>query len=290
MKQPNFLCVGAAKSGTTTLAEILRQNPNIYLPEYKEVHFFDNNEHYKNGLKWYYKEFEKASKKHKLIGEMTPSYLYMDYVPQRIAESLPDIKIIIILRNPVDRAYSQFKMNLRREFENQTFLNALDDESIRINKDYKNKILYSYIDRGYYSKQITNYLKYFNKDQIFICLFEDFMKNQVETLKNIESFLDVESFQYDLSIHKNKESKSRVKWFRKYIQNNNKLRNILKKIVPSYRLRRKMSSSLNLLNQTDFKYKKLDQKIKENLYNTYYKDEIEELEKVIGKNLNKWKF
>lgn len=101
----NFLIVGAMRCGTTFLAHCLGAHPDIYIPRAKEIHYFDV--HFEKGPEWYKRKFSGAKKEH-AVGEATQSYMYLDYVPPRIASLLPDARLIAILRNPVDRAYSHY--------------------------------------------------------------------------------------------------------------------------------------------------------------------------------------
>ena len=108
---PNFLCVGAQKAGSSSLYKLLKSHPEIYISEKNELHFFNVEENYKKGLQHYENFCEKGYKNQKLIGEFTPDYLQYSFVPSRIKNDLGDVKIIIILRHPVDRAYSQFNFH-----------------------------------------------------------------------------------------------------------------------------------------------------------------------------------
>ena len=102
---PNFLVIGSARCGTSWLDENLRQHPEVYLPrDDKEVHFFDNKYHM--GIEWYERFFEGSEAQ--AIGEVTPSYLYYGHVAGRIKEHVPDVKMIALLRNPAERAYSHY--------------------------------------------------------------------------------------------------------------------------------------------------------------------------------------
>lgn len=112
----NFLCIETQKAGTTLLYEILRLHPEIFLPHDRR-HFFDLDEHYNKGIEWY-KQFFQNSEHYKIIGTITPVYLFFEYVTERIKDTLDtDIKFLIILRNPIDRAYSHYWMSFKRGYE-----------------------------------------------------------------------------------------------------------------------------------------------------------------------------
>ena len=101
MSLPNFMCLGAAKSGTTTLFDVLRQHPDVYIPAFKEPHFFDIPENYNNGIEWYERNyFRKADKR--IIADFTPSYFFEKETPKRIFKGIgSEIKFVVLLRNPV---------------------------------------------------------------------------------------------------------------------------------------------------------------------------------------------
>lgn len=117
MVKPNFLCVGAQKSGTTSLYNILKQHSEVFMPDKKELHFFDWNENFDKSTEWYFQMFQN-SLKFNARGEITPNYIYKDNVAQRIFDTLgKDVKLIFMLRNPADRAFSHYKMRIGRGFE-----------------------------------------------------------------------------------------------------------------------------------------------------------------------------
>lgn len=189
----DFLCIGAQKSGTTLLHEHLKQSSDIFLPSKKELHFFDNDKNYMQGRHWYEAYFVGA-KKDQLKGEVTPAYLFFEYVPARIkstVSSFDKIKFIVLLRNPVYRAYSQYNMALlTQKRESLSFEQALFYERYRLD-DYAGKLSYSYLSRGFYSRQIANYFKFFKRDQFKFVLYEDFVNNQRGVVNDILSFLGV---------------------------------------------------------------------------------------------------
>ena len=159
MSLPNFMCLGAAKSGTTTLYDILRQHPDLYIPSFKEPHFFDIPENYKNGIKWYEKTYFKNANQ-KIVADFTPSYFFDEEAPKRIFESLGgELKFVVILRNPLDRAYSHYLHSKRDLYEKQDFGEALKLESSRLQQyqnqaDYLSYLRHSYIHQGLYSKML----------------------------------------------------------------------------------------------------------------------------------------
>jgi len=184
---PNFIIPGAMKSGTTALRVYLAQHPDIYMVS-KEIHFFDRN--FEKGVEWYEKFFDGWNGE-KAVGEKTPNYLYHKRTPERIYRYLPNIKLIFVFRNPIDRAYSHYWHNVRSGQETLTFEKALEKEEERI-KNERIKETYSYKDKGKYIVQIKRYAEYFSKSQILFILAEDLKERGEATLKKILKFLNVE--------------------------------------------------------------------------------------------------
>lgn len=190
----NFLGVGAQKSGTTTLYCILKQHPDIFMAKCKEIHFFDNDNNYSKGVSWYKNTHFNNTGEAKAIGEITPAYMFLDHIPQNILKDLGgNIKFIFMLRNPVDRSYSNYKMELGRGNEAESFSRAIELENERIVKSQGMKKTYGYIQRGFYARQIRNYLKYFPKENMIFIIFEEFIKDPSRLSKKIFDFLGVRS-------------------------------------------------------------------------------------------------
>jgi hypothetical protein len=177
---PNFLIVGAMKGGTTSLFNYLAQHPQVYPPFRKEIKFFDCN--YVNGLSWYRAHFPLKAKfnaDYAVTGEATPYYIFHPVAPQRIAQDLPNAKIIILLRNPVDRAYSHYQHMVRARHEKLSFEDAiheeekrLDGEAEKISRDpnypTSRHIYYSYASRGRYAEQLETWFNLFPREQFLI--------------------------------------------------------------------------------------------------------------------------
>ncbi len=198
--KPDFIIIGAQKGGTSSLFYYLSQHSQIQLPSSKEIHFFDNN--YGKGIKWYRKQFPGKFIRLKITGEASPYYLFHPLVPQRVFSYCPNAKFIVMLRNPVDRAFSHFMMQKKRGIEPLTFEEAVHAESFRIN-DEENKIKnnpeyrsinhqqLSYLARGMYYSQIKRWLNYFPKEQFLFIKSESFFNNTQKELNRIYNFLRI---------------------------------------------------------------------------------------------------
>jgi hypothetical protein len=284
----NFYCVGAQKAGTTTLHDILNQHPDVFLPKTKEAHFFDNDEKFEKGLEWYENTFFNESSNEKILGSCNPEYMYFEEVPKRIFETLgKDVKLIFLLRNPVNRAYSHYLMSKRRCIEELSFTAALKQEKNRINKDYFNKTHFSYASRGFYSEQIKRYLKYFPKENMMFIRFEDdFIKNRAKTIKEVISFLDLEQIELDIDLKSNVARSSRFKLIQKFIYKQNIIKSFFS-IFVSQKMKNKVRSSIYKLVMKPEKKKELSFELKNSLMQQY-KEDIKELEGLTGKKFSNW--
>ncbi|VXB57562.1 sulfotransferase domain-containing protein [Pseudomonas sp. 8O] len=190
----NFIIVGAQKCGTTALHESLIKHPSIFIPK-KEIHYFDNKSIYENDINYqnYHSHFLEY-KKQSAIGEATPIYLYWNGALDRIKKYNDKIKIIVVLRNPIERAFSHWNMERNRGNENLTFLEAITCEAHRCAEALPEQHrIYSYVDRGHYIKQLNKLWDIFNKEQTLIIDSGRLKNYQRETLLEIHNFLGIES-------------------------------------------------------------------------------------------------
>lgn len=200
---PNFLIVGAAKSGTTSLYKYLKQHPDIFMPERKEPCFFVGDP---SGLTYqikkekYYRKLFATVQNESAIGEASTAYLYDNEAPKRIIEYLGKIKIIILLRNPIEAVYSLYNHEVRREGETlRTFEEALEaEETRRGNPEFKKNCYgwhanYYYFDRGMYYRQVKRYIDMFGRHNMLIFIFEELTGNPVSLAKKAFRFLEVDT-------------------------------------------------------------------------------------------------
>lgn len=193
---PNLLICGAQKSGTSALRYYLGQHPDIFMAD-GEIHFFDDEDHFSNGVEWYERCFEDVTGE-TVVGEKTPDYMYHDYVPERIQRILPDAKLIFLFRNPVDRAYSHYWHERQRGREKLSFEEAIDAEEERLDKSGQYRSWFSYKDRGKYAVQVKRFLELFDRSQMLFLLTENLKERRHETLENVLRFLDMDSsYEFD---------------------------------------------------------------------------------------------
>jgi len=199
----DFIVVGAQKSGTTALHYFLRKHPQIALPERQELHFFDDDEIFSRPVDYdlLHRQFRPvagstllrfATARQAIAGEVTPSYLYWKPAMERIWNYNRQIKLVILLRNPIDRAFAHWNMQRFKDREPLGFLDALKEEPRRIAQPLTiESRRFAYVDRGFYSGQLERVFKFFPREQVHLVKFEDFRDRKQETLDGVFEFLGV---------------------------------------------------------------------------------------------------
>ncbi len=190
---PDFIVIGVAKGGTTSLYDYLNSHPKIQMPQKKELHFFD--ERFNEGVKAYNEKFpKKNSQGFPLSGDVTPRYFVRDFVPGRVKQLFPEVKLILLLRNPVERAFSHYKQHLFTK-SGRSFEEHLNDE-FKLLFDENNEVDLPLLQRGFYAHHLEQWLKKFPKEQILILISEDFFKNTQETMDRIYEFLQLPPYKH----------------------------------------------------------------------------------------------
>jgi hypothetical protein len=191
----DFIIAGAQKSGTTALHYFLEKHPNITMGDKQEMHFFDNEEIFAGPVDydWLHRRFAPVARS-TIAGECTPSYLYWKPAIERIWNYNPRIKLLVLLRNPIDRAFGHWNMQRFKGREPLDFLDAVQEERSRIAQTLSvESRRFAYVDRGFYSGQLERVFKFFPKEQVKIIKFEEFQDRKRETLDSIFRFLGVKS-------------------------------------------------------------------------------------------------
>ena len=277
---PNFFIVGTPKSGTTSLFHYLQEHPEVFLPELKEPHFFScpevKNTYYKTKIvdsKQEYLDLYQERESYKAVGDLSSSYLFNKETPKRIHQFNPYAKIIIVLRNPVDRALSHYLMDVNLGYINVPLLEVIN------NKDTFKQHYQEYIELGFYEQQIRAYTKQFPDSQIKVVLSDTLYANTAETLKDIYSFINVSTtFITDFETVHNSYTVPRFKALKSLVQSDG-----LKKMIPSG-----LKSGLkSLIYKTNAEKPKLE--VEKNLLREIYKKSIVETETLINQDLSSWK-
>ncbi len=284
---PNFLGVGAPKAGTTTLFVLLKDHPDVFIPEEKEADFFSRDRRFAKGLSWYEKKYFSGWKGERAVGEISPVYMDVEAVPERIYRSLgPQVKLLFMLRNPVDRAYSHYWKSVRGLCETESFERALELEEERVKKlgfyGFRN---FGYVRRGFYDIYIKRYLKFFKMENMHIMLLEDFIRDPEKFLEELYGFLGVDtSFRpSNLNVRANYSTMPRV-WFIRKIMMHKKLRKV---IFPIKSLRRWVKKKESEWNSRKFTPPPMSPETRKKLVEIF-RPHIRELESIIGRDLSHW--
>jgi hypothetical protein len=200
---PDFLIIGAQKSGTTSLYHYLVAHPSIAPAKAKGVHYFE--EHYGKGIRWYRSRFP-VDVNERLTGEATPEYLFYPHVPERVARDLPAVRLIALLRNPIDRAYSHYQHERALGAETLSFPDALAAEDDRLrgeleraygDPEYLSHALlhHSYRSRGLYADQLRRWLGVVPRERILILGSERLFDDPAGVTDEALSFLGLTTMQ-----------------------------------------------------------------------------------------------
>ena len=296
---PDFLIVGAAKSGTTALYHYLGQHPEVFLSPIKETNFFaqkgkkldfngpkDNLITHKKTITEtvdYYNQFTNVTNE-KAIGEICPSYLYYKDAPKNIKEHIPEVKIIAILREPVSRAFSAWVHLTRDGREYLSFSDAIVDEPRRINDNWSE--IWHYIEEGKYYDQLKRYYDSFPKENIKVIIYEDFKNNPSRVYTEICDFIGVKnSFVPDMNTKHNTGSLSNNRFLTRLFMKPNFIKTLFKIIMPSF-LKKKIEQRLfrsNLISTPTIS-KENEQRLK-----LLFDKDLRRLEELIDTKINNWK-
>lgn len=207
---PEFLIIGAAKSGTSSLWTLLNQHPDIFMCEPKEPQFFDEAVGWPNGIGWYESLFAPAAE-NQIIGEASTHYTrwpQVPRVPEKIHALLPDVKLIYVMRNPVERAFSHYVHRWTRDLHPEEPFSQTFDEFCKTDSVC--------IDSSLYFMQLEQYMAFFPKDRLLPVVFEELITSPESCLKKIFAFLGVnEDCKIDFQIPRENESKSFRYYFAK---------------------------------------------------------------------------
>ncbi len=210
---PDFLIIGAQKCGTTSLYNYLIEHPWVAPSVTKEVHFFDHA--FARGLAWYRRQFPSLLEKRYarivlrrglITGEASPYYIFHPHAPQRVWAALPDAKLIVLLRNPVDRAFSHYQHSVRSGKETLPFEEAIEKEGERLQGELERMLAderyrsmahqaYSYLSRGIYIDQLRAWLRLFPAEQVLILNSEEFYANPAAIYRQTLEFLGLPAYE-----------------------------------------------------------------------------------------------
>ena len=283
MRLPNFIVGGALKAGTTSLNYYLKQHPDVYMSPFKEPRYFaydpagptngDSGLHFPVTTLEQYAELFAGVSNETAVGEVSPHYIISPIAPQRIRDTLPDVKLIFSLRHPVKRAYSVYWQAVRLGNENRPVEQALTEAEHRVRN-------------GRYYALLQNWYAVFDPAQIKVILFDDLARDALGVFQDVCRYLGVDdTFVPDLTIRNKGGALKNQRLGRFYEQlKNSSLKQALDPLVPE-RLRERVN---DMRNQNFEEPPPIPATVAERLH-AYYRADIEQLEGFLGRDLSAWK-
>ena len=300
MTMPNFIIIGAAKSGTTALYKYLQQHPDIFMSKVKEPRFFAFEGEtltfkgpYDHGTRFNtetitdlatYEALFDGVQNETIIGEASPAYLSSaEKASARIQHHVPQAKLIAILRQPAERAYSGFMHTVRNGWEkNLNFAQVLEQEEQRIQDHWG--ALWHHQTLGFYSEQLTHYYQRFPKDQMRVYLYDDLKNDAPGLMRDIFQFLEVDdSFEPDMTKKVNMSGITRNQWLRQFLSRPDPIKNALKPLLP----KRFRQSLVQKAKDGNLVRPSISPDIRHQLTQVYQED-ILKLQDLIDRDLSTW--
>lgn len=287
---PNFFILGGAKCGTTSLYHLLSQADDVFLTERKEPRFFGNTATYERGVEWYLKEHFRGAGRFKARGEATPNYLHRGRIAaERVRSSLgEDLKFIVLLRDPVRRAWSHYLHMRRLGTETLPFREALEAEARRLEADPES--WFGYFSDGLYAAQLREWLAVFPRERFLIQLTARLERDPHGVVQEACRFLGVAPpAALELRIDRNSAALPKNRFIAKLLNRPNVATNFLKRAVP-FTLRQDIRDTLNAWNRVSYEDKRpprLHPRLEETLRRRYAED-IAALEAITAFDLRDW--
>lgn len=280
---PDFLIIGAQKSGTTSLFKALASNRGIFMPQEKEVQFFNRDNFFYQGIEAYEEVFFRK-KRDDIIGEASPQYLANKIAAERITTLCPGTKIIVILRNPVDRAYSHYRMTYRRGRTTNTFEEDIAKRFIKPYGTPENPDMdRDYLLLGEYGRQLLWYKKYFKKRSIKVIFLDSFENNPGLVLEELQNLLGISELSLNSKlIHENKGGEGKYNRLRNCIYHNMIVRYAARIFIPPQKRRSILFWLENSFFVKPVKQIDIEKKIRFQL-ESYFSNDTILLEKLLGK-------
>ena len=305
MTLPNFLIIGTAKSGTSSLYMYLKEHPQIFMSSPKEPTFFghegesglfngpgDNDEVYRSRMLTNidaYTALFKGVTDQKAVGEASIFYLYLSKAPSRIKKYIPNAAMFAVLRNPADRAYSNYLHLVRQQREPYTFARALQEEPARIKNNWNE--FWHYKSLGFYSEQVKRYYDMFGRSQVHIYLYEDLQKSPLSLVKEIFEILGIDSsFAPNISRRYNVGYVPRSPALSKGFYKTKALAQSVKKLIPQ-RLHWRMNSAVAIAERAERRNRvprpPIQEEVRVSLLRDY-RDDILRLGDLLRRDLSHW--
>ena len=284
---PHFCIAGAQKSATTWLAQCLSEHPDIYIPRQKELHFFCPSSECRfstarNGINWYNQIFQENATG-KITGDCTTDYMYYPDCHRKLFEQNAEMKIIFLLRNPIDRAYSAYWMRKRRDPGIKSFGQLISEEN-------------GYIRRGFYADQIKPFIKCFGRKNIHILIYEEFFENVEEQLAGVFKFLGLSQQFSSSTVHQRIGATRNLKFGLNYVLyglvarvlNAPIIHTIWKKLRTNRTLSEILERAVGLISQEASSYPTIEKTERLKLLRAF-EVENKKLFRILGREIENWK-
>lgn len=296
MRMPNFLIIGAAKAGTSSLHYYLNQHPDVFMSEVKEPRFFalegetlnfqnpdDQSINHDSVTELdAYQALFSAVTTESAVGEASPLYLYSAKAVERINHYIPDTKLIVVLRNPVERAFSCYTHLLREGYETLPFDQALAEEDNRIANNWAH--LWHYKRGGLYAEQLKPYIDTFGRERIKVYLYEDLRADSVAMVQDMFSILGVDSSFVPDMTKRNVSGIPKHMLLHKFFKRKNVVRSTIKAVVPAG-ARSQVAQKIKMWNLGDKPV--LAPEMRRELTD-YFRADILQLQTLIDRDISSW--
>jgi hypothetical protein len=292
IRLPDAIVIGAPRSGTTSLFFYLKQHPDVFLPVRKELHYFSYDLLIENvngpgdrdalatlcATRQEYESHYATAGVEKIIGEVSPSYLYFCQVSERIRSELGRVKIIALLRNPVEKAFSQYMHLVRLNRETLGFYEALMAEEQRRTAGWSD--IWRYAESSLYAERVKKHISVFGESNVKVILLGDLFRAPVQVMRDLFEFLGVDaSFRPDTSRIYNRSGLPKSRLIADFFARPSALKTITKKLIPE---RIRVPIRMAILNANSGEKGEMDERASVYL-RTYFCDDIVELERIIGR-------
>ncbi|MBO0320979.1 sulfotransferase [Muricauda sp. CAU 1633] len=300
----NFLVLGVPKAGTTSLYEYLKEHPQIYLPSKKELHHFSyslisqrtQGPGDKDVLReltkepdQYQKLYTGVTSKHKVIGEISPSYYYfINKIGTDLKNKMSENpKVCIILRNPIYRTYSNYKHQVRMGYEKESFDVALKNEEKRTEYGYGD--FWMYKKHSFYAENLRQTIKIFGKENTKVLIFEEFIQEPHKSLIELFDFLEVDSEFKPDSLRKvfNEGGGYNNNMLSRFLLQPNKFKNWFKKIVPKNLLNKLTGFKSSYLSKNSKKFQSMDETMINELVQ-FFKEDVNQVKSILNNRIDVW--
>lgn len=292
---PDYIGIGAMKAASGWIFRCIELHPEVSDNSAKELCFFNKSYNYEKGITYYHSIF-KQHPKNKIKGEFTPSYMLSPEVASLIHKNLPDVKLIACLRNPADRAYSDYRYNIQEHGRFEIYKDF--EDTIKNDRDF--------VERGFYYKQLKNYFNLFPRENILTVFYEDLKSKPVEFIQNIYKFLGLKDLDFVPSLANRKRSitgayiiktkipllNSILYYFNSWLKEESRInRFIHRRGLEKYyeKIQRFNKKEITGKNIKVFSIPPLKQSTRDYLLNQIYREDIQNLEKLLEKDLSFWK-